>query len=112
MFFQFVWFRGSENNDEINKACLEYAENIKMTDGTAVLIFQKTKKFNKDPKETKIDELCKQGENLHLIMMKQPRQASKQAGTVCYKCGKKGNYASQCRMEQEFTCYKCGKKAI
>ncbi len=27
---------------------------------------------------------------------------------MCYKCGEKGRYASQCRMEQELTCYKCG----
>ncbi len=43
-------------------------------------------------------------------MMKQPRQAPKQAEPVCYKCGKKGHYASQYRMEQEPTCYRCGKK--
>ncbi len=39
MFFQFVLFRGSKNYDEIKKAFLEYAENIKMMDGTATLIF-------------------------------------------------------------------------
>ncbi len=44
------------------------------------------------------------------MMMKQPRQAPKQAELVCYNCGKKGHYASQSRMEQEFTCYRCGKK--
>ncbi len=42
-------------------------------------------------------------------MMKQPRQAPKQAEPVSYNCGKKGHYASQCRLEQELTCYKCRK---
>ena len=89
---------------------MEYAENIKMLDGTTTSIFQQTKKFDKDPKETTIDELCKQVENIYLMMMRQPRQAPKQTEPVCYKCGKKVNYASQCRMEQELTCYKSGKK--
>ncbi len=75
-----------------------------MLDGSTTSIFQQTKKFDKDPKEVKIDELCKQVENLHLMMMKKPRQAPKQAESVCYKYGKKGHYASQCRMEQELTC--------
>ena len=70
MFFLFVLFRGYKNYQGINKKCLEYAENIKMTDGTAAPIFKQTKKFDKNPKETKIDELCKQVEHLHLMMMK------------------------------------------
>ena len=77
MLFQFVLFLGSRNYPGIKKPCLEYAENIKMKIGTAAPIFQLTKKFDKDPKETKIDELCKQVENHHLMMMKQPRQAPK-----------------------------------
>ncbi len=43
MFFQFVLFRGSKNYESIKKACVEYAENIKMMDGTAAQIFQQTK---------------------------------------------------------------------
>ncbi len=57
MFFQFVLFRGSKNYEGMKKTCLEYVENIRMTDGTAAPIFQQTKKFDKNPKETKIDEL-------------------------------------------------------
>ncbi len=57
---------------------MEYAENSRMTDGTTTLISQLTKKFDKDPKEAKIYELCKQVENLHLIM-KQPKKCPKQA---------------------------------
>ncbi len=57
----------------MKKACLEYAGNIKILDGRTISIFQQTKKFDKAPKETKIDELYKQVENLHLMMMKQPR---------------------------------------
>ncbi len=74
---------------------MEYAENIKMMNNTAASIFQQTKMFDKDPTEAKIDKLWKQVKNLHLMMMKQPRQAPKLAEPVCYKCGKKGYYASQ-----------------
>ena len=49
---------------------------------------QQTKKVYKDPKEAKIDELGDQVENLHLMMMKQPRQAQKPAEPVCYKCAR------------------------
>ncbi len=92
-----------------DKAFMGYAENIKMMDGTAAQTFQQTKNFDKDPKETKIYELCKQVENLRLMMMKQPRKGPKHAEPVCSKFGKKGHYASQCRKEQELTRYKCAK---
>ena len=111
MFYQFVLFRGSKNYEGIKNACLEYAQNIKLMDGTAGTIFQQTKKFENDPKEAKIDKLCKQDRNIHLMMMKQPRKAPKQAEPVCYKCSKKGHYSLQYRMEQEPTCYRCGKKS-
>ena len=81
-----------------------------MMDRTAAPIFPQTKKFDKDPKEIKIDKLYKQVENLHLMMKKQPRKAPKQADPLCYKYGKESHYASKCRMEQELTCYKCTKK--
>ncbi len=71
------------------------------------MIFQEAKKFDKDPKEIKIDELCKQVEKLYLKMIKQPRQAPKQGEPVCYKCAKKCHYALQCSMAQIMTCYKC-----
>ncbi len=110
MLFQFVLFRGSKNYEGIKKASLEYAENIKMIDGTAATIFQQTKKFAKDPKEASIDELCKQVKNLHLLLMKQPMHASKQAEPVSYKRDKKGYYASLRKMEEEPMWYRCGKK--
>ncbi len=50
MFFQFVQFEGSKGYQGIEKACLEYAENIKMLDGSTTSISQKTKKFDKYPK--------------------------------------------------------------
>ena len=81
-----------------------------MMEGSVAPLFKRTAKHDRDPKEEKIDELCKQVGNLQLMMMKQPRQAQKQAEPVCYKCGKKGHYASQSRMEQESTCYKCARK--
>ena len=42
-------------------------------EGSAAPLFKQMKKFEKDAKEEKIDKLCKQVENLHLMMMKQPR---------------------------------------
>ncbi len=68
------------------------------------------KKFEKDSKEDKIGELCKQVENRDLMMTKQPRKASKKAGRVCYNCSKKGCHALQIRMELEPTGYKCYRK--
>ena len=94
-------FRGSKNYEGIKKTCLEYFKNIKMLGDTMPSIFQQTKKFDKDPKEAKMDELCKQFEKLYLMMIKQPRQSLKQAEPFCYKCGKRRHYGSQCRMEQE-----------
>ena len=41
--------------------------------GTGIPIFQLAEKFYKDLKETKIDEVRKQVESLHLMMLKQPR---------------------------------------
>ena len=109
-FFHFVLFRGAKDYETIKKSCFEYAEKIKMMDGSAVPLFQQTKKFDEDPKENEIDELCKKAENLHLIIMKQPRQAPKHVELVCYRCGQKGHYVLQCRMKHETTRYKCGKK--
>ena len=85
MVFQFKLFRRSKNYEGIKKPCLEYAENIKMIGVWTAALFQQAKKFGKNPKEDKIDELCKQVENLHLTMMKQPRQALKQVEPVRYK---------------------------
>ena len=50
MFFQFELFRGSKNYEEINKPCLEYAENIKIMEDSTAPPFQQTKKFDKDLK--------------------------------------------------------------
>ncbi len=102
-------FKGSKDYEGIKKACMEHAENIKMLDSSTTSIFQKTKKSDRDLMEDKMGELCKQVGNLYLIMMKQPRQAQKQAEPLCHKCCKKGHYSSQCRMEHESTCYKCGR---
>ncbi len=65
-----------------------------MMESSVAQLFKRTTKLGRDPKEDKIDELCEQVENLHLMIMKQPRKAQKQAETVCYKCSKKGHYAS------------------
>ncbi len=70
MFFRFVLFKESKDYEGVKKACLECAENIKMLDDSTTSIFQNTKKFDRKPKEGKIDELCKQVENLHLMMTK------------------------------------------
>ena len=60
-------------------------------------------------KNSRIDDLCKQVENLYLMVTKQTRSA-RQTESVCCKCNKKGHYASQCRSRQEPTCYRCNKK--
>ena len=60
----------SKTFERINKPWLEYAENINMMVGSAMPIFQKVKKIDKDSKDNKIDELCKQAEYLLLLMMK------------------------------------------
>ncbi len=43
-------FRGSKNYEGIKKSCLEYAENIKMTEDSTAPLFQQTKKFGKNRK--------------------------------------------------------------
>ncbi len=110
MVFQFVLFRRSKTYEGIKKACLEYVENIKMMESSAIPIFQKVKKIEKDSKDNKIDELCKQIQNLNLMIMQQPRRALKQREAVCCKYGKKDHYASQCRIDLEPTCYWCVNK--
>ncbi len=69
----------------------EYAENIKMMDGPATPIFQQAKKLDKVQKKAKSNKLCKQVENLHMMSMKQPKQAPKQAEPMWYKCGRNGS---------------------
>ncbi len=54
--------------------CPEYADNMKMLDGTATLICHQTNKINNYPKEEKIDELCGQVRNLHKMLVKQSKQ--------------------------------------
>ena len=83
-------FKGSKNYKGMKKACLKYSENIKMQDDTSTSTFRQRNKFDKDPKGSNNDELCKQVENHHLMMMKRSWQTTKQAETVCYKCDKKG----------------------
>ena len=62
-----------------------------------------------EPKDSRINDLCKQVESLHLMVTIQPRSA-RQSEPVCRKYNKKGHYASQCRSRQEPTCYRCNKK--
>ena len=54
-----------------------------MVEGSTTPIFQKRRKIDKDSKDNKIDELCKQVENLHFMMMNPPRQAFKKGEAVC-----------------------------
>ncbi len=78
MFFRFEFFRKSETNDGIKIACLEYTGNSEMIEGSETSTFQKKNKFDKDPKDNRMDDLCKQEENLRLIRMEQSRQGPKQ----------------------------------
>ncbi len=49
-----------------------------MVEGPTTLIFQQTTKVDQKRKDDKIDELCKQVENLYLMMKKQPKQGLSQ----------------------------------
>ena len=84
-------FRGSENYEEIKVSFLKWAEKIKMMVCSAASLFKQATKTDKTPKEDKFVQLCKQVEDLQMIIMKQPRQSLKQAKSVCYKCGKKSH---------------------
>ena len=111
MLLQFVLFRGAKNYDEIKQACVEYSDNRKMMDGPITNNERKGVRFTvqSEPKDSRIDDLRKKVENLHLMVTKQHRSA-RQSEPVCYNCNKKGQYASQCHSLQEPTCYRCNKK--
>ena len=81
---QFVLYRSAKDYESEKKLCVEYAENLKMMGGTTTTKIVRSEKRDKDSKDSKIDELCKQVENLHLMMTKQPR-VPRQAEPLCYK---------------------------
>ena len=111
MLLQFVLFRRAKIFNEIKQAYTEYSDNLKMMDGPGKSNEGKGLRFTvqNEPKDSRIEDLCKQVENLNLMVTKQPRSA-RQSEPVCYKCNKKGHYVSQCRFGQEPTCYRCNKK--
>ena len=78
----------------MKKYCLEYVENIKIMERTAISVFQQTENFDEDPKEGEIDAICKQVHEFHLRMIKQPKKAPKHAQAGRYKCGNKVYYTS------------------
>ena len=108
---QFVLFRGAKSHNEIKQACVEYSDNRKMMDGPVTSNGSKGVRFTVqiEPKDLRIEDVCKQVENLHLMVTNQHRSA-RQSEPVCYKCNKKGHYASECRSRQDPTCYRCKKK--
>ena len=96
MLLQFVLFRGAKDYISVKKACLEFAENKKMLDSPSSV----PTATNTDRKDERIDELCKQIENLHLLMSKQNRPP-RVSEPKCHRCKKTGHYASQCQLPPE-----------
>ena len=102
MLLQFVRFRGAKSYNEINQTCVEYSDKLKMMDGPVTKNGNKGVRFTVqiESKDSRIEDLCKQAENLHLMATKQPRPA-RQSESQRYNCSKKGDYASQCCSRQD-----------
>ena len=86
MLLQFAMFRGAKDYDSFKDACLEYAENQKVLSSRGATIFSEPMKSGRQ-----LDNLCKQLENLTLLMTKQ-KQKPLQSKTVCYNCNEEGAY--------------------
>ena len=79
MLLQFVLFRGAKNYNEIKQACVAYCDNQKMIDAPVTNDETKGVRFTvqSKPKDSRIYDLCKQVENLHLMVRKRPGQHEK-----------------------------------
>src|SRR5205814_2313233 len=82
-------------------------------------IYQEIQK--KDVKSEEIDELTKAMKEMKIQLMKSFNGGNSyekrnrgynndnRREIICYKCGKKGYYSSNCEEEGEMKCYNCGK---
>ena len=77
MLLQFVLFREAKSYNEIKQAFTEYSDSRKMMDGPGKSNERKGVRFTvqNEPKDSRIEDLRKQVENLHLMVTKQPRSA-------------------------------------
>ena len=69
MLLQFVLFSGAKIYNEIKQACIEYSNSRRMMDGPVTTNERKGVRFtvHSGLKDSRIEALCKQVENLHLM---------------------------------------------
>ncbi len=98
LLLQFVLFRGTKDYEEVKQYCTDYADNQKMMSAPSGSRGERPGNIRlpaRTSNDTRIDDLCREVEKLHLLMSNGPRN-QRQAEPFCHKCNKKGHYASQC----------------
>lgn len=112
MILHFIFFRGAKDYEDVKRYCLEYAGDQKMMDtpcSNYATAGPSVKSWKQPQGDVRMDELCREVENLHLLMTKQPRSQCRQ-DPFCYKWNQKVHYASKYRTSQNLTCYRCSQK--
>jgi predicted aspartyl protease len=71
------------------------------------------RKIRKEKKEEDIDDLTKMMKEMKVALMKLESGSGNnnwKKDIECYKCKRRGHYASECREIMEISCYACGRK--